>query len=57
MRDKRILAKILAGVVLVTGASLGATAPAQASDTGWGGTKIIKKDQTRYNSDTGWGGT
>lgn len=62
MRDKRTLAKVLAGIVLVTGASLGAASPAQANDTGWNGTKTITErggnsSSARWNSDTGWNGT
>lgn len=56
MKNTRTLAKVVAGIVLVTGASLGAAAPAQAGDTGWNGTKIIK-EKPKQNGDTGWNGT
>ena len=49
MSQHRTASKIIAGVALVAGLVVGFGAPAQANDTGWGGTRII--------SDTGWGGT
>jgi hypothetical protein len=51
MNDKRIFAKVLAGILLVTGVSLGAAAPAQAADSGWNGTRIAP------TADSGWNGT
>ena len=59
MTNKRTLAKIMAGLVLAAGATLGAAAPAQAGDTGWNGTKIIKEKpgQIKQQGDTGWNGT
>ena len=59
MTNKRTMAKIMAGLVLAAGATLGAAAPAQAGDTGWNGTKIIKEKpgQIKQQGDTGWNGT
>ena len=59
MTYKRTLAKITAGLVLAAGATLGAVAPAQAADTGWNGTKIIKEKpgHIKQQADTGWNGT
>ncbi len=56
MKKTRIVGRIIAGVaasaVLLTGAL--AASPAQAKDTGWGGTTITGKNTTTV--DTGWGG-
>jgi hypothetical protein len=59
MTYKRTLAKITAGLVLAAGATLGAVAPAQAVDTGWNGTKVIKEKpgHIKQQADTGWNGT
>lgn len=43
MKHKRTLATITAGLVLAAGALLGATAPAQAGDTGWNGTRLLDR--------------
>ena len=59
MTNKRTLATITAGLVLAAGATLGAAAPAQAGDTGWNGTKVVKEKpgQLKERADTGWNGT
>lgn len=59
MTNKRILARLAAGVVLAAGASLLAAAPAQAGDTGWNGTKVAKEKPAKFTTsgDTGWNGT
>ena len=59
MTHKRTLARLTAGLVLVAGATFGAVAPAQAGDTGWNGTKVVKEKpgQIKQQGDTGWNGT
>lgn len=59
MTHKRTLATITAGLVLAAGATLGAAVPAQAADTGWNGTKVIKEKpgHIKQQADTGWNGT
>jgi opacity protein-like surface antigen len=51
MTQHRTAAKFLAGLTVVAGLFLGATAPAQAADTGWNGTRVGP------TADTGWNGT
>lgn len=59
MRHKCTLARLTAGLVLAAGATLGAATPAQAGDTGWNGTKVVKEKpgQVKQQGDTGWNGT
>ena len=49
MKDNRKVARLLAGIVVVTGVFAGAAAPAQAFDTGWNGTRVAptSSDTTR----------
>lgn len=51
MNEHRTVARIIAGIVVVSGLFVGATAPAQAQDSGWNGTRLIA------NADSGWNGT
>lgn len=52
MKQNRTATRFVAGLALVAGLVIGVTTPAQAFDTGWNGTKIVKSD-----FDTGWNGT
>ena len=40
MTNNRTVARLIAGVVVAAGLFVGATAPAQAFDTGWNGTRV-----------------
>ena len=51
MTNNRTAARLIAGIVLVTGVVAGVAAPAQAYDSGWNGTRIAP------TSDSGWNGT
>ena len=52
MNKTRTAAKWFAGLAIVSTLFINAaTAPAQAQDTGWGGTRVAP------SSDTGWDGT
>ncbi len=52
MNQHRTAARFIAGLAIVSSLVVGGTTSAQAYDTGWNGTRIVKA-----NFDTGWNGT
>ena len=52
MNQHRSAARLLAGLAIVSSLVVGGSTSAQAYDTGWNGTRIVKAD-----FDTGWNGT
>lgn len=57
MKENRTVAKLFAGLLMVSAFAVGGMAPAQAKDTGWDlkatTTTHVKSTQLRA-SDTGW---
>jgi hypothetical protein len=59
MKEKRTVAKLFAGLLMVSAIAVGGMAPAQAKDSGWNGTVApadapVSKPLFR---DSGWNGT
>lgn len=52
MNQHRTAARLFAGLAIVSSLVVGGSTSAQAYDTGWNGTRIVKAD-----FDTGWNGT
>jgi hypothetical protein len=60
MKENRAVAKLFAGLLMVSAIAVGGMAPAQAKDTGWNGTISPADSPAKIKPtfrDTGWNGT
>lgn len=59
MKENRTVARLFAGLLVVSAIAVGGMAPAQAKDTGWNGTVAPAHGPSIVLQfrDTGWNGT